>query len=56
MSENEYLEQRARIETELAARAKDERAAAAHAAMAAEYRNRLAKAVSGKRGPTAQAA
>ena len=50
MSEREYLEQRAIVETELATRAEDERAAAAHAAMAAEYLHRLATATIGKRG------
>ena len=50
MSEREYLEKRAIVETELASRAKDERAAAAHAAMAAEYLHRLATATIGKRG------
>lgn len=50
MSEHEYLEHRAIVETELASRAGDERAAAAHAAMAAEYLQRLTWATTGKRG------
>ena len=50
MSEREYLEQRAIVEIELASQAEDKRAAAAHAAMAAEYLHRLAAATIGRRG------
>ena len=50
MSEREYLERRVVVETELATNAEDERAAAAHWAMAAEYLHRLATAAFGKRG------
>ena len=44
MTEREYLENRAAVETRLATTAHDKRAAAAHRAMAAEYLNRLATA------------
>lgn len=50
MSEREYFEQRAIVEIELASQADDKRAAAAHAAMAAEYLHRLATAMMGQHG------
>ena len=50
MSEREYFERRVAVETELAINAEDERAAAAHWAMAAEYLHRLAAATIGRRG------
>ena len=44
MTEREYLEQRVAAETRLATDSDDDRAAAAHWAMADEYLNRLAAA------------